>query len=102
MIKAEFTEIPADADLAQRNQAFREKHKASAQHVLATIRAQATLGKEDRTKLAKDVVSLLQVEGVQLEDARDALEVLKGWHSGELEGFKKAAAAKWPESSIFA
>lgn len=102
VIKAEFTEIPASADLVQLNQLFREKHSASPQHVLATLRVQAALGKDDRAKLAKDVVALLQLDSVQLEDARDAQEVLQGWHSNELEGFKKAAAVKWPESSIFA
>lgn len=101
VIKSEFTEIPPSADLAKLNAEFREKHKGSAQHVLATIRVQEKLG-EDRGKLAKDVVGLLEWQGVQLEDAAGAQEVLKGWKSGELAGFKKAAAQKWPESSIFA
>lgn len=101
VINAEFTEIPASADLAKVNQEFREKHKNSPQHVLASIRAQDRLG-EDRSKLSKDIVGLLGVEGVQLEDASDAQEVLKGWNSGELDGFKKAAAQKWSESSTFA
>ncbi|ROV86969.1 hypothetical protein VSDG_10077 [Cytospora chrysosperma] len=101
LIKAEFTEVPASADLATLNREFRERHRTSAQHVLASIRAQEGLG-EDRSKLSKEVVGLLELEGIQLEDARDAQEVLKSWNSGELDGFKKAAAQKWPESSTFA
>lgn len=101
VMNAEFTEIPASADLAKFNQEFREKHKNSPRHVLASIRAQDSLG-EDRGKLSKDISSLLEVEEVQLEDASDAQEVLKGWNSEELDGFKKAATQKWPESSTFA
>ncbi|KUI61727.1 N-alpha-acetyltransferase 16, NatA auxiliary subunit [Cytospora mali] len=101
VIKAEFTEIAASADLATVNQEFREKHKNSPQHVLASIRARATLG-EDQSTLSKDIVGLLGMEGIELEDASDAQEVLKSWKSGELDGFKKAAAQKWPESSTFA
>lgn len=69
--------------------------------MLATIRVQEKLG-EDRGPLAKDVVGLLQLQGVQLEDAVSAQEVLKGWKSSELAGFKTLAAQKWPESSMFA
>lgn len=101
VIKATFTEIPASADLVKINQEFREKHKTSAQHILSTIRVQETLG-EDRSKLGKAVADLLKLENIQLEDASDAQALLKSWKSGELDAFKKAAAQKWPESSIFA
>lgn len=100
VIKAEFTEIPASTDLAKHNEDFRQRHKGSAQHVLASIRAQDRLG-EDRGRLGKQVAGLLQIEGVELGDASDAQEVLKSWKSGELDAFKKAAAQKWPESSLF-
>lgn len=100
VIKAEFTEIPASTDLAKHNEEFRQRHKSSAQHILASIRVQDRLG-EDRGKLGKEVAGLLQIEGVELREASDAQEVLKGWKSGELEAFKKAAAQKWPESSVF-
>lgn len=101
VINGEFTEIDASADVAKVNQDFREKHKDSAQHVLASIRAQGGLG-EDRGKLSQEIVGLLQMEGIKLEDASDAQEVLKSWDSGALDEFKKAAAQKWPESSTFA
>lgn len=101
VIKTAFTEIPASADLAKMNQEFRDKNKTSAQHVLSTIRVQEKLG-EDRSKLGKDVVDLLKLEKIQLEDASDAQALLKSWKSGDLDAFRKAAAQKWPESSIFA
>lgn len=101
VIKAEFTEVPASADLAKLNQEFREKHKASPQHVLSSIRVQEKLG-EDSSKLGKDVVGLLKLDGIQLEEAEDAQKLLKSWKSSDLEAFQSAAAAKWPESSIFA
>lgn len=100
VIKAEFTEIPASTDLAKHNEDFRQRHKSSAQHVLASIRVQDSLG-EDRGGLGKQVAGLLQMEGVELRDASDAQEVLKSWKSEELDAFKKAAAQKWPESSLF-
>lgn len=101
VINAEFTEISSSADLAKLNQEYREKHKESPQHVLSSIRVQQALG-EDRASLAKDVVALLQLKGVKVGDAQDAQQLLKSWQSGELEVFKKAAVAKWPESSVFA
>lgn len=101
VIKAEFTEVPASADLAKVNEAFREKHKSSPQHVLSTIRVQEKLGGDSST-LSKAVVGLLQLDKIQLEAASDAQKLLKSWKSGELEAFNKAAAQKWPESSIFA
>jgi N-alpha-acetyltransferase 15/16, NatA auxiliary subunit len=100
VIAAEFTEIPAFADLAKHNEEFRQRHKNSAPHVLATIRVQDSLG-VDRARLGKEVVGLLQIEGVGLREASDAQELLKSWKSGELEAFKKAAAQKWPEASLF-
>lgn len=100
VIKAEFTGIPASTDLAKHNEDFRQRHKSSAQHVLASIRVQDSLG-EDRGGLGKQVAGLLQMEGVELRDASDAQEVLKSWKSEELDAFKKAAAQKWPESSLF-
>lgn len=100
VIKAEFTEIPASTDLAKHNEEFRQRHKGSAQHILASIRVQDRLG-EDRARLGKEVAGLLQMEGVGLRDASDAQELLKGWKSGELDAFRKTAAQKWPESSVF-
>lgn len=101
VINAEFTEIPVSADLSKLSQEFKEKHNASAQHLLSSIRVQELLG-GDRSKLATEVAGLLQLNGIQWEDACDAQELLKSWKSSELGGFKKAAAQKWPESSIFA
>lgn len=100
VIKAEFTEVPASTDLTKHNEEFRKRHESSASHVLATIRVQDRLG-GDRGKLGKEVISLLQIEGVGLGDASDAQELLRSWKSGELEAFRKAAAQKWPESSVF-
>lgn len=101
VIKAEFTEVPVSGDLVKINQEFREKHKASPQHVLSSIRVQKKLG-EDSGKLGKDVLSLLQLEKIQLEDADDAQKLLRSWKSSELAAFQKAAGQKWPDSSIFA
>lgn len=101
VIKSEFTEVPESTDLAKLNQEFRERHKDSAQHVLASIRVRAALG-EDRSVVSKHVLGLLETPGVAVEDAVDAQELLAGWKSAELGTFKKAAAAKWPEASLFA
>lgn len=101
VVNAEFTEVPASADLGKVISEFREKHKASPQHVLSSIRAQEKIG-GDRGKLAKDISGLLQLKEIQLQDAKDAQEVLQAWSSGELGEFKKAASKTWPESSVSA
>lgn len=94
-MKEEFKIVDSSADLEKVNDEFQAKHKASPRYVLAAIRAKRTLG-EDRSKCEKEVSSVLDIAGVQFEDAIDALETLQRWKSPEEENFKKAAQAKFP------
>lgn len=95
IMKDEFKIIDASADLKKVNSDFQAKHKASPRHVLAAIRAKKSLG-EDRSKVEKEISSVLDIPGVQFEDAIEALETLRRWKSSEEESFKKAAQAKFP------
>lgn len=101
VLKSEFTAVAAGTDLKQFDREFREKHNESARHILASIRVQEKLG-SDRATLAKELISLLQLQGVTLEDGTEILETLRSWRAGELDAFKTAAKGKWPEASAFA
>lgn len=95
VLKGELKVIDPSADLKKLNDAFQAKHKASSKHVLAAIRAKKALG-EDRSKCEKEVSSVLDIPGVQFEDAIEALETLRRWRSPQEEDYKKAAQAKFP------
>lgn len=95
VLKEEFKIVDSSADLKKVNDDFQAKHKASPRHVLAAIRAKKTLG-ADRSTCEKEVSSVLDIPGVQFEDAIEALETLRRWRSPEEESFKKAAQAKFP------
>ncbi|TPX11528.1 uncharacterized protein E0L32_007739 [Thyridium curvatum] len=103
VIKADFAAAapPPGADLKKANDAFRAAHGASAPHVLAAAQAARALG-EDKAACERAAAGALEVEGVTLEEALEAYEVLKGWKSGELEAFRTAAGGKWPGATVFA
>lgn len=95
IMKEEFKIVDSSADLKKVNEEFQAKHKSSPRHVLAAIRAKKILG-EERSKVEKEVSSILEIASVQFEDAIEALETLREWRSTEEESFKKAAQAKFP------
>ncbi|PON27599.1 acetyltransferase [Trichoderma gamsii] len=94
-LKAEFTAVDATADLTKYNQDFQEKHQASPLHVLSAVKARQTLG-VDLAKCEKEVHGLIEHASATFTDAIAALETLKSWRSAEVESFRKAALAKWP------
>lgn len=96
VLKEEFKQVDASADLKKLNDEFLSQHKDSPQHVLAAIRAKRTLG-EDEAKCDKEVTGILDIPGIGFEDAIVALETLKRLRSSEEATFQKAALAKWPE-----
>lgn len=95
VLKEQFTIIDSSADLKKVNNEFQAKNKASPRHAIAAIRAKRTLG-EDRSKVEKEMSSVLDMADVTFEDAIEALETLRRWRSPEEETFKKAAQAKFP------
>ncbi|KAI1872760.1 hypothetical protein JX265_004863 [Neoarthrinium moseri] len=101
VIKSEFTALDASTDLKKYNADFQAKNSNSAPHVIAAIKAKKLLG-EDQSKVEKELADVLSVKGIKFEDAKEVLALLRGWRSKEVDGFKKAAAEKWPEVTAFA
>ena len=101
VLKSEFKAVSESASLTEYIEESRKKHSASPRHVLSAIAAKKAIG-EDTAKCEKDVVDLLNMDGVTSDDALEMLETLKSWRSREAQGFKKAAQGKWPEATRFA
>ncbi|KAK5996629.1 Gastric cancer antigen Ga19 [Cladobotryum mycophilum] len=95
-LKAEFKAVDETADLSKYNEEFEARHKSSPRHILSTIRGKLLIGSE-KSQCEKEAAGLLDHESVTFSDAIEIIETLKGWRSSELEAFKKAAQAKWPE-----
>ncbi|KAK9789874.1 putative N-alpha-acetyltransferase 16, NatA auxiliary subunit [Seiridium cardinale] len=101
VIKAEFDALDASTDLKKYNADFETKHKGSAPHVIAAIKAKKHLG-EDQAKVEKELSEVVAIEGIQFQQAQEVLSLLRSWRSKEVDGFKKKAAEKWPEVTAFA
>lgn len=50
---------------------------------------------------AKEIVAVLDLPGITLEEAQEALLVLRAWKSSEVDALLKKAAGKWPKASVF-
>lgn len=98
---ANFTVVPASADLKKLNAEFRAKHPDSAQHRMAAARAAKILG-DDAGKVEKDLFDVLSSDSTTFTDAASVLELLRNWRSSEVSAFKKAAHDRWPEVTSFA
>ncbi|KAB5554634.1 NMDA receptor-regulated protein 1 [Coniochaeta sp. 2T2.1] len=100
VLSAEFTAIPASADLKKLNADYLDKNTNSATHRLAAARAAKTLG-EPNTAIEKSLTDVLQVPSVTFDEAATVLEQLKKWRSSDVASFKEAAHEKWPEVTRF-
>ncbi|KAL7811610.1 N-terminal acetyltransferase A, auxiliary subunit [Trichoderma gracile] len=94
-LKAEFKPVEETADLSKFNEAFLAKHQDSPLHVLSAIKAKLQLGVE-LAKCEKEVAGLVEHANATFSDAVAALETLKSWRSAEVDAFRQAALAKWP------
>lgn len=100
-VKAEFTAIPATADLKKLNADFLKEHgSSSARHRVSAARAAAALG-EPRAESEKSLTDALRIDSVTFNDAGEILELLRSWRSSAAADFKKAAHEKWPEVTVF-
>lgn len=102
-LEAEFTAVPASADLRKRNAEFLDRHRSEggATHRIAAARAAKVLG-EPGAAIEKSLVDALDVPGVTFEEVAQVLELLRRWRSGEAGAFKEKAHEKWPEVTQFA
>lgn len=96
VIKAEFKTLDASTNLVKYNDEFLAKNKESPCHVLAAIRTKRVLG-GDKSECDKEIKAVLDLPIADFQDAIHALDTLKRWNSPEVEAFKKAALAKWPD-----
>ncbi|KAK1246056.1 hypothetical protein MKX07_005125 [Trichoderma sp. CBMAI-0711] len=94
-LKAEFKPSEETADLSKFNEAFQAKHQDSPLHVLSAIKAKLQLG-VDLAKCEKEVAGLVDHANATFSHAVAALETLKSWRSAEVNAFRQAALAKWP------
>ncbi|PHH61668.1 hypothetical protein CDD81_8079 [Ophiocordyceps australis] len=95
VLKAEFKALGESKNLAKYTEDVAAKHKNSPQHALSAIAVKRLLG-EAKGAADKQVVGLLDMQGIVFDDAVVMLERLRQWRSSEVEAFKKAAQAKWP------
>lgn len=101
VMEAEFTAVPASADLAKLNAEFRATHSDSPAHVLAAIRAARAIGKGERAEPEKDVASVLDMASLTLSDAESVVGTLKSWRSAEVDTAKAAAQTRFPDATVF-
>lgn len=96
VLKAEFTEMKKSSSLAEYINGFETRHKDSPRHVLAAQTARRRVGQEV-TGSRKGPVDLLEWAGLTVDDGVEMLAMLRDWRSPDVEAFKKAAQAKWPQ-----
>lgn len=98
VIKSEFTLLPPSTDLTKYNDEFLSKNKDSAKSVISGLEIRKLLTKES---VDKDVLAVLDLPSIMFEEAEEVLDLLSTWKSGEVDEFKKRAAAKWPKATVF-
>lgn len=101
VIKAEFSTLDASTDLKKYNADFQTKHKDSAAHVIAAVKAKRHLG-EDQSDVEKQLAEVIDIKDVNFKQAQEVMGLLRSWRSKEVDAFKKKAAAKWPDVTAFA
>ena len=101
IITSEFTLIPESVSLPKYNEDFLAKHKDSATHTLSVLRVWRLLSPESSSQCEKAAVSTLELPSITMEEAKEALELLKSWRSDQVESFRSKAASKWMEATVF-
>lgn len=96
LLSADFKTVEPSTDLNKYNNDFLTANKDSPRHVLSAIKTKKLLG-QDQSKSEDEILKLLEIPGIQYQDAIAALETLKRWKSSQVEAFKKAAQAKFPD-----
>lgn len=101
IIKSEFCLFPAETTLSKYNDEYLTRHKNCARCTLSALRVRKSLSPESLPSCEKDVAAVLKLSNITLEEAVDALELLRLWRSNELGSFRLTASAKWPHASVF-
>jgi len=102
VIKSKFTLMPPSISLMQYNDEYLAKNTDYARRTISGLRVRRQLSPETASTCEKDVASVVKLPRIALEEAVEALALLKSWKSGEIESFLSDAAAKWPNATVFA
>jgi hypothetical protein len=102
VIKSEFTLLPESADLTQYNDEYLTKHKDCARRTVAALKVRKLLSPDKATDCEKSIAGVIELPNITVEEATEALDLLKSWNSSEAESLRAAAASKWPHATVFA
>ncbi|PQE06378.1 putative NMDA receptor-regulated 1 protein [Rutstroemia sp. NJR-2017a WRK4] len=102
VIKSEFTLLPESADLTQYNDEYLTKHKECARRTVAALKVRKLLSPDKAADCEKSIAGVIELPNVTVEEATEALDLLKSWNSSEAESLRTAAASKWPHATVFA
>ncbi|KAI9696541.1 MAG: hypothetical protein M1836_005560 [Candelina mexicana] len=100
-INSSHPNLPTKADLTQFNKAFLSNHPDSALHIYSYLRVRRLQLPLSQPRNEEEVLATLDLEEITLDEAKEGLNLLKDWRSGNAEGYMKRAATKWPEATHF-
>jgi N-alpha-acetyltransferase 15/16, NatA auxiliary subunit len=92
-----------DTRIADWNNDFLNRHKASAPHIQAGLRVRALIRKGAEEEDESDLLATLSLDSTTLQDAKAGLELMNDWSSSAeaRNAYKKAAAEPWTRASAF-
>lgn len=102
IIKSGFNLIPSTSDLSKFNDEFLSRHKNCARRTTSALAVRKLLNPGSSAVCEKDIAAVISLPTISLQEATEALQLLTSWKSGEVEGLRSKAAAKWPNATIFA
>lgn len=101
IIKSEFMHLEPSTSLSEFNDEYLSKNKDSVRRVISGLKVRRQLSPNSASSCEKELAALIKQPSIIIDDAVEALLLLKSWKSSELEAFKIGAAARWPNATIF-
>ena len=102
IIKSEFTLLPASKSLLQYNEDYLSRNKDCARRTLSALKVRKLLSPQSAVSCKKDAVDVIKLPSITIEEAKEALELLRSWNSSDIDSIRSQAAAKWPRATAFA
>ncbi|EHK99205.1 putative N-alpha-acetyltransferase 16, NatA auxiliary subunit [Glarea lozoyensis 74030] len=101
VITSEFNLLPASTSLTKFNDDYLASHKDCARRTLSALSVRKLISPDAAPTCEKDVAAVLKLSAITVEEAQEALTLLRSWNSSEVDAFKSSAAQKWPKATIF-
>ena len=103
VLKSSFNIIPVDVDMKKYNSDWQNKHAQSPTHLQSAYYVRYLLDDTTKSTVESDLQKLLDSPSIELEDASTGLNYLELLKSEQKtkDGYRQAAAKKWPEASVF-